>query len=571
MQKLKLMSLSRWVILSLLTIVILSSCMSASNLSNQEVQAYLADLPFEMGKLEAPSFPANTVNVEDHGAVGDGHFMNTESFAKAIESCAEAGGGTIVIPKGIWVTGPIQLKSNINLHVEEGAVILFSDKFEDYPLIETTYEGRPEIRSMSPITGFDLENIAITGKGVIDGSGGAWRPVKKSKMTESQWRNLLASGGAVDEQRDIWWPTEAALNSRQILSELARKDAPLEDYEVVRSYLRPVMVSLVRCKNVLLDGPTFQNSPAWNIHPLMCENLILRNLTILNPWFSQNGDGLDLESCKNALVYKCRFDVGDDALCMKSGRDKAGRDRGIPTENVVIADCIVYHGHGGFVVGSEMSGGVRNLMVRDCVFWGTDVGLRFKSTRGRGGVVENIYIQDILMKDIPTDALRFNMYYGSRALIPDDGFEDKAGKQFRRPFVPVNEETPSFRKIYMKNIVCRGAARAVLLQGLPEMPIQDIFLENVKMTCNAGVACFDADRISFKNVDIVPQKGPVFLIDDSRNITMGKVQIPDQPKDFMSLIGEQTENIILDAEMLSKIDGRVDIKKNVNKNAVVAK
>ncbi len=571
MQKIKVTYPIQWILGLCLVTIIFISCMSQADLSDNEIQSYLKDLPFEMGELKAPTFPNRTVNIIDHGAVGDGHTMNTDAIAAAINTCAEAGGGKVLLPSGIWLTGPIELKSNINLHVSEGAVILFSDKFEDYPLIETSFEGRPEIRSMSPISGRNLENIAITGKGVIDGSGGVWRPVKKFKMTDWQWRGLIASGGVLNQRKDIWWPTEAALNAGRIMSKLADKDAPLEDYKVVRSFLRPVMVSLVECKNVLLDGPTFQNSPAWNIHPLMCENLILRNLTVLNPWFSQNGDGLDLESCKNALVYKCRFDVGDDALCMKSGRDKAGRDRGMPTENVVIADCIVYHGHGGFVVGSEMSGGVRNLMVRDCIFWGTDVGLRFKSTRGRGGVVENIYIQDILMKDIPTDALRFNMYYANQVPIPDDGYEDKAGKQFRRPFVPVNEETPSFRKIYMKNIVCRGAARAVLLQGLPEMPIQDIYFENIKMTADVGVACLDADRISFMNVDIVPEKGPVFSMDDTRNVVLENISLPDQPETFISLVGEQTENIQINTETFNQIQNRIKMTEDVNKNALVEK
>src|SRR5690606_35184650 len=185
----------------------------------------------------------------------------------------------------------------------------------------------------------------------------------------------------------------------------------------VKDFLRPVMVSLVGCNKVLLDGPTFQNSPAWNLHPLMCSNVILRNLTVRNPWYSQNGDGVDLESCKNVLIYNNTFDVGDDAICFKSGKNEDGRKRGMATENVIVKNNVVYHGHGGFVIGSEMSGGVKNVHVSNCTFLGTDVGLRFKSTRGRGGVVENIYISDIDMTNIPTESIRFNMFYGGNAPV----------------------------------------------------------------------------------------------------------------------------------------------------------
>ena len=234
-------------------------------------------------------------------------------------------------------------------------------------------------------------------------------------------------------------------------------DVPLAEYAAAREFLRPVMISLVECHRVLLDGPTFQNSPAWNIHPLLCEELVIRNITVLNPWYSQNGDGLDLDSCRRVAVYKCRFDVGDDAICIKSGKDEYGRRRGRPTEDVVIVDNVVYHGHGGFTVGSEMSGGVRNILVERCTFLGTDVGLRFKTTRGRGGVVEKIWIRDIQMNDIPTDAIGFNMYYGGEAPT-----EARGGRRAApRPAMPVNEGTPQFRDIVLSRILVprRRAAR----------------------------------------------------------------------------------------------------------------
>ena len=264
------------------------------------------------------------------------------------------------------------------------------------------------------------------------------------------------------------------------------------------------MISLVECRRVLLDGPTFQNSPAWNIHPLLSEDIVIRNITVLNPWYSQNGDGLDLDSCRRAIVYNCRFDVGDDAICIKSGKDEYGRKRGRPTEDVVIIDNIVYHGHGGFTVGSEMSGGVRNILVERCTFLGTDVGLRFKTTRGRGGVVEKIWIRDVQMKDIPTDAIGFNMYYGGEA--PTDVAE--TAEVAPRPAMPVNEGTPQFRDIVLTRILCRGAGRAVMLEGLPEMPIRGIVLEDVRISANQGLATVDADTITLRRVEIAPQAGP---------------------------------------------------------------
>ena len=366
----------------------LSNRWSASAAPEQQLDRVTANLPFAMRKVELPSIPARAFNVTDFGAIGDGASLNTAAFAKAIEACSKAGGGRVVVPQGIWLTGPIQLKNNIGLHVERGAVIQFSRRFDDYPLVRTTWEGSPAVRRMSPIYGVQLENIAITGEGVLDGSGEAWRMVKKSKLTEFEWRKLVASGGVLDKSGETWWPSTEAMNGAALVRSLDKRGAPIEEYAAAKEFLRPVLVSLTECKRVLLDGPTFQNSAAWNIHPLMCEDLVIRNITVLNPWYSQNGDGLDLESCRRAVVYNCHFDVGDDAICLKSGRDEFGRKRGRPCEEIVISDCVVYHGHGGFTVGSEMSGGVRNVVVRRCTFLGTDLGIRFKTTRGRGGVVE---------------------------------------------------------------------------------------------------------------------------------------------------------------------------------------
>ncbi|MGD9109802.1 MAG: glycoside hydrolase family 28 protein, partial [Phycisphaerales bacterium] len=491
------------------------------------------DLPFVVPDVKEPKFPNNTFRITDFGAIGDGHTKNTEAFTKAIAACVNTGGGKVVIPAGVWLTGPIQLKSNINLHVEEGAVVLFSPDFEDYPLLRKTWEGLAAVRCMPPLYGENLENIAFTGPGIFDGSGQAWRPVKRFKMTQRQWKALLASGGAVDNAGKIWWPSEEAVRGAETVKELDARGAETHEYAAAKQYLRPVMVGITKCKGVLFDGPTFQNSPAWNIHPLMCEDMIIRNINVRNPWWSQNGDGMDLESCRNVIVHSCRFDVGDDAICMKSGKNEYGRKRGKPTENVAIWDCTVYHGHGGFVCGSEMSGGIRNIYIKDCLFLGTDVGIRFKSTRGRGGVVENIYIQDIRMKDIPTDAVRFNMFYEKSPPSPEASLEFEAD--------PVSEETPRFQNINMRNIICSGAKNAVYMQGLPEMPIQKINMENITMSADFGVTCIEADNIKFKNIKIMPKKGHAFGLYNSRNFVMENITFPESERVFVKVAGEKTK------------------------------
>lgn len=500
------------------------------------------ELPFEMPPIFEPQIPDALFSIADFGAVGDGQTKNTESFARAIEACSKAGGGRVVVPAGLWLTGPIQLKSRLDLHLQRGAVILFSPDIRDYPLIPKSYEGRPEVRRMSPITGDNLEHIAITGPGIIDGSGHVWRPVKKEKLTERQWKKLIASGGAVESSGRIWWPSQQALEGPQTAADLRKRNASPEEYAAAGEFLRPVMVFLVNCSHVLLDGPTFENSPAWNIHPLLCENMIIRNITVRNPWYSQNGDGLDLESCRNVLLYDSCFDVGDDAMCIKSGRDAFGRQRGKPTENVAIWNCTVYHGHGGFTIGSEMSGGVRNILVQNCAFLGTDVGLRFKSTRGRGGVVENIYIRDIFMTDIANEAVGFNLFYSMSPPNPEQSLSAAAE--------PVSEKTPCFRKIYLSHIVCRGAQSAVYMQGLPEMPVQQIELKHLAMSAETGATLIETDQILMSDVVIHADKGPAFGLYNSRRITMREFAWTSK-EGFLKVAGEKSRLI-----RLSGVDGK---------------
>lgn len=535
----------------IISLIFIFNLLYAQDHINNEIKKYYENLPFEMPLLKAPTFPDKDYLITDYGAKGDGISLNTEAFRNAIEACEKNGGGRVVVPKGIWLTGPIELKSNVNLYLEKGALIQFSKNFDLYPLVETTYEGTEQYRCQSPISGRNLENIAITGYGIIDGGGDAWRYVKKSKLTSDQWIELVSSGGVVDSTGKNWWPSEQAMNGEKILNQLKKEKGKLtkEDYQKVRDYLRPVMVNFINCKNILLEGVTFQNSPAWNIHPLMSQNIILRNVTVRNPWYSQNGDGIDVESCKNVIIYDCKFDVGDDAICMKSGKDEFGRKRGIPTENVIIADCIVYHGHGGFTIGSEMSGGVRNIKVSNCNFIGTDIGLRFKSTRGRGGVVENIYIDNIFMKDIPTDALSFNMYYGGHAPTEDLPIEEKLKN--RSGFV-VNEGTPQFRNIFLENILCIGAKDAVVIQGLPEMSIKNVVLKNSKLTSKRGISIYDAEDIKIINTEIY-SKEPIVKIFQSKNVLLDNFITDKNINTIIKLEGDETNDIKLKGDKAKQL------------------
>src|SRR5690606_9921943 len=327
---------------------------------------------------------------------------------------------------------------------------------------------------------------------IIDGNGGVWRMVKRNKMTDSQWKKLLASGGVVDEKAKIWYPSEGSLKGAlENRSGTIKPGVTKEDFLDVKDFLRPNLLVFTQCKRVLIEGVTIQNSAAWNLHPLMCEDVILRDVLVRNPWYAQNGDGVDIESCKNVLVEDCTFDVGDDGICIKSGRDKAGRDRAMPTENVVIRNSVVYHAHGGFVIGSEMSGGARNIWVENCSFIGTDIGLRFKTKRGRGGVVENIYIKNITMANIPGEAILFDMYYDTKDIA-----------QAAELRVPVTEETPQFRNFYIDNIQVKGANKAIFFRGLPEMHIQNITINNATIEAKNGIEIIEASNITLKDVTL---------------------------------------------------------------------
>jgi len=544
----------------------LSSC------ANQKIEDPLStsiykNLEFDMPVVREPAFRDYTVSITDFGAVGDGQTLNTSAITKAINNVVAKGGGKVIIPRGLWLTGPIMLKSNINLYIETGALVIFSSDKELYPLIETSFEGQHTVRCTSPIYGKDLENVAITGKGIFDGTGGVWRPVKRDKVTASQWKSLKETGGVTSSDGKIWYPSRSyqegqSISEMNVPTQLTR----LEDFVKIKDFLRPVMVSLINCKKILIDGPSFQNSAAWCLHPLMCEDLIIRNVTVRNPWYSQNGDGLDIESCKNTLVYDSNFDVGDDAICIKSGKDADGRKRARSTENLVIKNCIVYHGHGGVTIGSEMSGGVENLSVSGCTFIGTDVGLRFKSNRGRGGLVKNLYFSDINMINIPTQAISFNMYYAGMS-VPEMLAEGTNVKNTSGEIPAVSVETPQFKDISMKNITCKGALQAIYLEGLPELSLENVRLENIDIEADNGLECHDVNGLTIKGLKLKTQKIPAISINNSANINVEKLIVPEGQDQLIDINGAISKNITIRSEK-SLDENRVTIGKEVNRGTI---
>ena len=551
----------------LFTAILFSACAISQPITkNGSADDLYKGIEFKMPRVQEPVIPANSVSITDFGAKSGGQELCSRAFADAIEAVSRKGGGRVVIPRGTWLTGPITLKSNIELFTEKGALVIFSTDKSLYPIVETNFEGFNTFRCMSPINGRNLENIAFTGHGIFDGSGEVWRAVKKEKLTESQWKKLIASGGIVNENGKTWYPSQQFRDGeKQAEMNVPRSLKTKAEFEKIKDFLRPVMVSLISCKKVLIDGPTFQNSPAWNIHPLMCEDFTMRNTTVRNPWFSQNGDGIDIESCKNSLIHDCSFDVGDDAICIKSGKDKDGRDRKMPNENLIVKNCTVFHGHGGVTVGSEMSSGVKNLHVSNCTFIGTDVGLRFKSNRGRGGVVENIYISNVEMMNIPTQAISFNLFYSGRSASEDleagaDGIVAK--------LLPVTEETPQFKNIFIRNVNCKGAMLGIQLQGLPEMNLENIVLENIRMEADYGMTCSDAAGVKIKNLTLITKKTPVVDFKNSRDVVIDGLYTQSAVFPLIQVSGPATANTVLRNLGLTNPEKQLVLGKEVPKNAV---
>ena len=446
--------------------------------------------------VELPSFKDKNYNILDFGAKSDIEFNNKRAIQEAIDTCSNNGGGIVIIPNGFYLTGPIELKSNVNLHLDDNAYVLFTKSKEEYPLQFTDYEGQRRIRALSPISANNCHDIALTGNGIMDGNGHLWRGIKKFKLTSKEWDRCLKKSQYVIDTKEggIWCPTksyyEGVLKGEPDYSLPNALELASENYDVYR----PVFVSFKNCERVLIEDITLQNSPAWNVHPLYCNNFTMRNAKIKNKFSAQNGDGIDLESCTNCEIAGTIFEVGDDGICLKSGKNKEARKIKAPTKNVWIHDCKVFDAHGGFVVGSEMSRGISNVLIENCIFAGTDIGVRFKSAMGRGGVVEDITIRNIQMNNIINEAIIFTMGY---VLVNiEDEHENKEEKLD-------SEDIPEFKNIIMENINVSGCETAIKINGLKEKPIHDLSFNNINIKANKDIDISYAENINFNNVNIL--------------------------------------------------------------------
>ncbi len=528
--------------------LMLSFTSSAQNQTPHDLDYYIAHAPFKMQPVIEPVFKNQQYNIKDYGAVGDGQTLNTLAFEKAIAACNAGGGGTVLIPSGLWLTGPIALKSNINLHAERGALVVFSTDHSQYPIL------MPEGKTMSPLYGNKLENVALTGEGIYDGGGDSWRPLKKSKAAPSLWSELTKNGGAVSSDGNMYWPTKEAMEGEEYLKKLkGRKGLTAGDYLPARDFLRPTLVSINNSSKVLIDGPTFKNSPMYVLNPRFCTDIIIRNVQVNNEYYAQNGDGIDLSACKNAAVYRCTVNAGDDGICMKSSVSKSKPGDEEALQNVVIADCIVYHAHGGFVIGSNTDGGMKNVYVTNCNFVNTDIGIRVKSSRGRGGLVHDIYIDHIYMRDILNEAILFSTYY-----------EDDKKLQH----VEVNDRTPRFQDFYISNIYCSNAKSAVSITGLPEMAVNHIHFSDMIISAGFPIIATEASDISFKNVPILSPQSTLAALNNARNFTFDHITFSKNTSTFVEAAGEKTSNIIITDTPVKNMPKGVIAIKGADKNAV---
>lgn len=446
---------------------------------------------FQKIKVEMPVTGKKEYNITNFGAVSGGTVGNTEAFAAAM-AAAFVTGGRVVVPNGIWLTGPIELKSGVELHLEDNAVILFDKNKEEYPLIETDFEGIRRIRATSPIYANHACDIAITGNGVIDGSGHLWRPVKHFKVTERQWKALLEKSPYVLDNNEggMWVPAKSIYEGRNYGEVFPNHETALQEAAPYYDFYRPVMVSFKHCNRVLIEGVQFQNSPAWCLHPYFCENLTVKNVKIDNPYCAQNGDGIDIESCKNVEVCYCKFTTGDDGICLKSGKDREARKIIGPCENIHIHHCYVGHSHGGFVIGSEMSRGIKNVLVEDCTFMDSDIGIRMKSTIGRGGVVENITIRNINMVNILQEAVIMTMNYVHHNINYDEPVVESEDP----------EDIPLFQNILVEQCSCKGAKTGVKIAGLPGKPntIRKVTFRNCNFVTEKEKELSDCEEILYE-------------------------------------------------------------------------
>lgn len=426
-----------------------------------------------VNKIKKTKFPDNTFNIIDYGALADGTTKNTLAIKKAIEACYKAGGGKVIIPSGKFLTGPIVLKSNINLHLEEGAEVLFSKDHEDYlPVVHTSYEGQ-ELMNYSPlIYAYKEKNIAVTGKGMFNG-----------QASNTNWWPWSSKGtyGYIEGT-----PQQKDSHNLPRLWKMAENNTPVSERIFGKGHqLRPLFIQTFECDNVLLQDVTFTNAPFWVIHPIKCNYVRVDGVKVIS--HGPNNDGCDPEYSKNVHITNCLFDTGDDCIAIKSGRNNDGRRVNITSENIVIENCYMKDGHGGVVMGSEISAGVRNVFVRNCKMDSPELerAIRIKTNTLRGGFVENLFVKNIQVGQVKESVLRINTYYGI--------YGTQEG-----------EFIPTIKNIHLEDIeVENGGKYGVLIKGRAEKPIQNITLTNVTIKkAETDLSVEHSEPIIFENTTI---------------------------------------------------------------------
>jgi polygalacturonase len=394
------------------------------------------------------SFGNKKYMIVDYGAKADGHFDNTKAFKEAIQTCSKNGGGIVTVPSGKYCTGSIHLENNVNLHLEEGAEILFSTKPTDYPMVHTSFEGTELINYSPLIYAYKKHNVAITGKGILNGQATIdnWWPWCGS--TTYGWKKGMSSqSDPLNRPRLVDMAEEGVAVSERVFGE--------------GHYIRPNFVEFFECTDVLLKDVTIINAPFWVIHPIKSTNVTVDGVTVRS--HGPNNDGCDPEYSKNVIIKNCTFDTGDDCIAIKAGRDADGRRVAIKSENIIVQNCTMFDGHGGVTIGSEISAGVSNVYVEDCIMNSPnlDVAIRLKTNSRRGALIENFYVRNIKIGQVREAVLKIDMFYNVH------------GNQ-------TGNFIPRIENIHLENVkVKNGGKYSILAKGYAASPIKNITFKNV--------------------------------------------------------------------------------------------
>lgn len=450
---------------------------------SKDYKHYYEGLPIEVKQVSAITFPDRSTDIVRHGAVGDGVTLCTRAIQTAIDSLAGLGGGRVEIPMGIWLTGPIELRSNINLVLDKNAILYFSPDKSLY-----VDPDKRATRFLPCITAVRCNNIGITGGGMIDGNGAQWRPVKRGKVSDVEWKDYKEMGGVERQDGSLWYPWEMKSGYPDMANSPEKQEKRRND-----------LFRVFYCENILLEGVTFQNAPKFHVHPFNSRNIIMDGITVRCPWNAQNGDAIDLSDCHECLIVNSIVDAGDDGLCLKSGDRKKGTDiNGV--EDVVLRYNTVYHAHGGFVIGSEDVCGITRVVATDCRFAGTDTGLRFKSAIGRGGRTRDLYLYNIMMTDIRGEAITFECSYADRPAGSTDSDINKPRKV---------EKVPEFTDIHIRDIICRGCKTGIKATGLQGHDcVHDIDITDCTLVYTRDSTLIDpaTASLNLKNVRLIPAR-----------------------------------------------------------------